>query len=135
MLGIGLAMALKPSAKAFGLGIEQSDDPGFDNAGMWSPGTGWAVTGSKAVGTTASTSITRADAGFTAGAYRVTFTVSSYSAGSVRASLGSSPVLGAVVNANGSYSQDIIATSGGQYGFTGTGFTGQIDNFSIKAIS
>lgn len=135
MLGLGLALPQRAAKKAFGLGFEHSDDPGFDSDAAWVKGAGWTVTGSKGVATAASSAITHADAGFLPGTYRVTFDVSGYTAGTVQVSLGSTPVLGTARSANGSYSQDIVATSGGQYGFTATGFTGQVDNLSIRAIS
>ena len=101
----------------------------------WIKGTGWTISGGKAnsvntLGFQLSQPIT-----YTSGKiYKVTYTISNYVSGSIRAYYGGTGV-GAERNANGTYT-DYIAASGSQtfYIRSTTTFTGSIDNVSVKEV-
>lgn len=62
--------------------------------------------------------------------YRVSYTVSNYSAGTITVSLGGTP--GTARSANGTYTEDIVAGATDVLAFTGAGFTGSIDNADVR---
>ena len=101
----------------------------------WTKGTGWSISGGKAnsvdtLGFQLSQPIT-----YTSGKiYKVTYTISNYVSGSIRAYYGGTGV-GAERNANGTYT-DYIAASGSQtfYIRSTTTFIGSIDNVSVKEV-
>lgn len=69
--------------------------------------------------------------------YRVTFTVSNYSAGTVRVRLnGTTAVEGTIRSSNGTYTETITAsaTSDGLLCFNASAFSGDIDNVSVREI-
>lgn len=105
----------------------------------WTKGTGWSIAAGVATGSTASTALTQAldktGAVIEAGrAYNITYTVSSRSAGSVQVSLGGTN--GTSRSANGTYSETIVAgSSNTNISFTGTGFSGNIDNVIVTPIA
>ena len=117
------------------------------SATSWTLGSGWAYSSNNVAATAASTTLkqTRANMGtaWTAGLYyRVSFTISNYSAGSLSVGTNTDPaqLIGASdgstsssVAANGTY-EALVLADGNANGlvFTGTGFTGTID--SISAI-
>jgi hypothetical protein len=72
---------------------------------------------------------------FTAGnTYRLTFTVSSYGAGSCTPSVGGTD--GAAISADGTYSMDIICGSGTDFELAATSdFSGTFDNISILEVT
>jgi len=65
--------------------------------------------------------------------YEVTYTVSNYSAGIVRAYVGGASA-GAQVNANGTYTEQIPLLSGPNFYIQGSSFAGSIDNISVKQV-
>jgi len=66
--------------------------------------------------------------------YRLAFTVSSYASGVLVATIGGTA--GTPVNANGTYSQDIVAGSGGTVVFTGTvTFAGTLDTITLYLLT
>lgn len=119
-----------------GLGPEINGDPSFDNAGYWVAGSGWAVSGGEAVGTAANGWLGHAATPPSAGlTYRITFTVTNYSAGTVRAYVGTASAYTPGVTANGLYTYDVLATSDGEFGLNSPdGFTGSVTDLSIKQV-
>lgn len=70
------------------------------------------------------------------GVYDVTFTVSNYVSGSIRAYLGVAAAFGTTVSANGTYTQRFGPVAGAEVGLnSASAFTGSIDNFSVKAVT
>ena len=70
------------------------------------------------------------------GVYDVTFTVSNYVSGSIRAYLGVTAAFGTTVSANGTYTQRFGPVAGAEVGLnSASAFTGSIDNFSVKAVT
>ena len=68
--------------------------------------------------------------------YEVTFTVSNYVSGSIRAYLGASAAFGPTVSANGTYTARFGPISGAEFGFnSASAFTGSIDNVSVKKVA
>jgi hypothetical protein len=91
MKRILLAIALLIGLAAPAYAQEINTDTGCDAAGSWTLGTGWSVTGSKCVGTSVSAMkmLMQMSSSIKAGhRYKLTFTVSGYSAGQVRGFVG-----------------------------------------------
>jgi hypothetical protein len=97
----------------------------------WTKGSGWVIGSGVATATTASSALSQTSA-FTlvqGTAYVVTYTITR-SAGSVIASIGGAD--GTSRNASGTYTEIIIASSTQTIAFTGTGFSGTVDDVSVK---
>jgi hypothetical protein len=113
-----------------GTGVVQAILNGtFVDGTGWTLGAGWSVAGGVAVGSNVTGFLTATVAPLTIGLiYRVTYTVSSYSAGGVRVLLGTSAAAGGTRSANGTYTEDIVAaTTGFRFESNGGNFTGNID--------
>lgn len=96
----------------------------------WTKGTGWTIGAGVATATTASSDLSQTLAitlipGYT---YTITYTVTR-SAGSVTPILGGN--IGTPRSTSATFTETIVATAGSTLAFTGTGFTGTIDNVSI----
>lgn len=128
------------SVKEILTGSELVTNGGFDTDTGWTKGTGWDIDtttagkahcdGSQVATTNLSQSATVAGL-----RYLVIFTVSGYSAGTVKAICGGSGA-GTIRSADGTYIE-AISEKGGGSGFTLQGdasFVGDIDNVSVKEI-
>ena len=109
----------------------------FASDTIWTKGTGWTIAGGVGVATGAiSTTLTQTP---TAGpltegqAYLFTFTVTSFTAGTITANVGGTS--GTARGSAATFSQVIIAGSGSTVGFTTSGFTGEIDNVSCVPVA
>ena len=101
----------------------------------WTKGSGWSISGGKAVGSATGASLYQADgANYTSGKlYKITFEVSDYVSGSVRPEI--TNVAGSYVSSNGVFVQYITATSspiGAE--LKGSTFTGSVDNITVQEI-
>lgn len=117
-----------------GLGSEKVTDGAFPAAINWTFGAGWAFDGAnfEADATTSNADLEQDVTAVAGESYKVVFTVKNYSVGSVLPGVGGA--VGTAVSANGTYTQYIIATGTGNLKFTGTGFTGSIDDVSVKKV-
>ena len=110
---------------------------GFDTDSNWTKGTGWTISGGKAVATSCTNqNLVGALSILIGNAYKVTFTVSDYSgSGTVKPMLGTvGAVSGTVVNANGTYTEILVADANQNaiaFRTGGTAFTGKIDSVSL----
>lgn len=98
----------------------------------WTKGTGWTIGTGVATATGAISTAIEQTAAFTleeGKSYTVTFTITR-SAGTLTPSIGGTD--GAAQNSSGTYSETIIAGSTQTIAFTGSGFTGTLDNVSIE---
>lgn len=103
----------------------------FASDSGWTKGAGWSIATGTAIATGAiSTAISQTSARtIVAGqAYAVTYTITQ-SAGSLAPSVGDNP--GVARSSSGTYSEVIIAGATQILAFTGSGFTGTLDNVSI----
>ena len=108
----------------------------------WTKGTGWSISGGTANcdGTqTGNTSLTQFGAFTTLAnkSIKISFTVSNYSAGSVRFISGNGALAGAFVSANGVVTLyfNVGANSGTSFNIQGNAdFVGSIDNVSVKEV-
>lgn len=108
----------------------------FSAVGSWITGSGWAVAGGVATHNAGSAGdLTQADSGIAeASYYRVGFTLSSVTAGSLSPVLkGGTTVAGGARGANGSFRDRLLsATGNNEIGFAATSaFAGAIDNVAI----
>lgn len=139
MLGLDLTLATKAAKKGGpAYGPELNGDPSFDSAAYWTAiGTGWAVASGMATGTAVTGSVSKTLGSISAGqTYRLSFTVTGRSTGSVRAFVGTTPAYTAAQSANGSYSFNVVATAGGSFGINSAdGFTGNVTDLSVKRVT
>lgn len=129
--------AAKPILRGTPAGPDLVSNGTFASDTVWNKGAGWSIGSGVATGTAAATSLTQAVA-FTAGhVYRLTFTVTAYTSGSVTPRLtGGSTVTGTARTATGTYESHLTALSGNDtLGFLGTAFTGSIDNVSLYDVT
>jgi hypothetical protein len=103
----------------------------------WVTTTGWTIAGGSANGVATSAFLYQTNANILVNRYyEFTFTVSNYVAGSVRPFLGATVTYGTFVSGNGTYTQRFCPTAAGnELGFGGSGFTGSIDNISVKEVT
>jgi hypothetical protein len=101
--------------------------------GDWTRDAGWTITGGRAVATGAiSTNLTQAVAPLTVGVtYRVTYTLT-VTAGSLTFLCGTA--VSTSRSTNGTFTEDLVATSTTAFKFTGASFTGTIDNVKVEAV-
>ena len=108
----------------------------FASDTIWTKGTGWTIAGGVGVATGAiSTALsqTPTTAIIEGNAYLVTFTVTSFTAGTITPTIGTTA--GTARGSAATFSEVIIAGSGPLVGFTTSGFTGEIDNVSVVPVA
>lgn len=101
----------------------------------WTKGAGWTIGAGVATATGAISTAIEQTAAFTleeGKSYTVTFTITR-SAGTLTPSIGGTS--GTAQNSSGTYSETIIAGSTQTIAFTGSGFTGTLDNVSIETAN
>ena len=109
-----------------------------DPNNRWTLGTGWTIEDGKAVATSCVNVNLVASASISIGnTYEITYTVSDYSgSGTVKPMLGTvGAVSGTTVNANGTYTENLVADANQStiaFRAGGTAFTGKIDNVTVK---
>lgn len=92
---------------------------------FWSCASGWNLTGGDAVATATTGNLQQLSVLTVGVTYTVSFEITNYSSGSVRAVCGGTA--GTIRSANGIYTQSITCTSTGTFGLDGvTAFTGRI---------
>lgn len=109
----------------------------FDADTGWTKGTGWTIGSgvASAAAATANLSNTGYATALTAGVYRVEFTISNYSGGSIRPILaGGTAVNGSFETANGTYVQTLTNVDNLYIRFGTSGFTGDIDNITVEEV-
>ena len=131
----GKLYSVKPTP-AFGSELVTNGD--FSSDSDWTKGTGWSISGGKANASSATSDFTQSIS-FTLGkTYKVTYTISNYSSGSVRVLLGAY-IAGTTRNSNGTFTDLITPTNSSSnslfYLEALSGFNGSIDNVSVKEIT
>ena len=116
------------------LGSELVTNGDFSSASDWTfSGGGVAISGGKLNFTATTREATQSISVVNTKTYRVSYEVSNYSAGSVRAEIGSS--VGVSRTANGIYSEYIVASGTNVIQIDAVSvFTGSIDNVSVKEV-
>jgi hypothetical protein len=131
ILGVHDANFVRP------LGDEEVSNGGFDDATDWTLGTGWSISGDKAVANTIGNANLFQASTITSGKiYKATFEVLDYQSGSVRVNLGGAGITGVgnLVSANGVYTQYITSDGVDVYMQGRSSFIGSIDNVSVKEM-
>jgi hypothetical protein len=115
---------------------------GFATDTVWVQGTGWTIGSGVATATSVAAFVSLSQTGLTfipGVEYRVTYTVVTATAGSVRAAfVGGTQVNGTGRTAPGTYTQDLIAVAGNNQlvlQAEGSGFSGTIDNVTVRALT
>lgn len=118
------------------LGPELVVNGDFSSGVGWNPPAGGVIAAGVLTCTAVDGYAYRTDANILAGTtYRVSGVISGYSAGTVKGYVNSTPIETSAFSANGAFTQDIVAGDGtDEFGMHFAGFTGVIDNFSIKAV-
>lgn len=121
------------------LGSELIVNGDFATDSDWTLATGWSINDGKAVAENSDNTTCQQNVSFTSGkTYKVIFTVSDYIGGSVRAQFtGGGSTNATNRNANGTYTEYLVAgASHTKFRLQGVGggFTGKIDNVSVKQV-
>ena len=100
----------------------------------WTKGAGWTIAAGVATCASGSTDLEQAQfASAVVGAvYRVTFTVSGFSSGTIQPLVGAAA--GSARSANGTYTEDLIWASGANLIFRSAAFVGNIDNVTLVKL-
>lgn len=112
--------------------LEYCTNGDFASSAGWTTPSGWSIGAGVATATTSNTALSRTSAYtlISGQTYTITYTITR-SAGSVRVSLGGTN--GISRSAAGTYTETITTTATNQtIAFTGTGFSGTVDNISIR---
>jgi hypothetical protein len=120
------------------LGSELIVNGDFATDSDWTKGTGWIINDGKAINTGGAnfSDLTQNNTNVTIGkTYKITYTISDYTSGSIKFIMNNNSAAGVERNANGTYTDYISALSQG-YSFRtqGSGFIGKIDNVSVKQV-
>tara|TARA_B110000046_G_scaffold175440_1_gene200115 strand:+ start:406 stop:1875 length:1470 start_codon:yes stop_codon:yes gene_type:complete len=119
------------------LGAELVDNKDFATDSDWSKGTGWTISGGTANcdGTqSGNTDLSQNITTDTGEQYKITYTVSNYSAGSIFIRLNSGNVT-STKSSNGTFTEVLSGASGTQFILRANlDFNGSIDNVSIKQV-
>lgn len=119
-------------------GSELITNGGFDTDSNWNKGTGWSIANGKAsFDGGADAALTQSNVVQPSTLYKVLFTVSDRTTGSLQLRLGNSGVVDVTVNSNNDFSFDLTTDSSGTsvYFRAIGGFDGSIDNVSVKQIT
>ena len=123
--------------QSFG-GEPQSDvvvNGDMSSSSGWTEGANWEITGNKAVANSATTDLSQAGILTLGKKYRVIYTISDYTSGTVRVETGSGTA-GTERNAVGTYIEDLICTTNTTLYLNGvSAFTGSIDNISVQELN
>jgi hypothetical protein len=120
---------------AVALGREIVLNGGFDNTSNWS-GSSWTVENGGVTGASTTALLYQSSTPIVTGkSYQVTFTISSYTSGSVKPYIGGTQ--GTARSAVGTYTETVVAGSANTWiGINGTvAFIGVIDNVSVKQVT
>lgn len=115
------------------LGSELVINGSFDTDTDWVKGTGWTISGGKVNALSSSSDLYQVR-GYPVGFYLVEFTVSNYSAGTVRVAIGGVGVLSGIA-ANGTYRCYVKTSTSDFLYIVGTSFSGSVDVISVKSVS
>jgi hypothetical protein len=126
-------------SKGLVLGPENVVNGTFDADSNWTKGTGWTIAGGVAsANIAAGVNLDQSLTTTTNKSYVVTFTITSYTSGGIRARLtGAANISGAVRSAVGTYTEIFHATATNSVFRMvdgGGGFVGSIDNISVKEL-
>jgi hypothetical protein len=127
----------------YGFGSELVTNGTFDTDSDWTKGTGWSISGGKAVAVLANNTLLNQNQTTTLNKiYKVVYTISDYENGNVRFQFsgGGGSTIGTFRNSNGTYTEYIKSLFNHTiYRFKGLasagGFTGKIDNVSVKEVT
>ena len=118
------------------LGPELVVDGGFDvdgGGGVWLATMGWNITGGKAVSPVMIGDLYQSAVLTIGKTYTVTYTISDYLAGTIKAQCGTG--MGTVRTANGTYTEQITCASNTNFLLEGiTSYPGKVDNVSCKEV-
>ena len=130
-----------------GFGVDLVTNGTFDADSGWTKGSGWTISGGKAIASGDSGNLYQAETGFVnGGVYRVEYTISDYTKGSLRMLLydgSNNTAIGATRTANGEYLEHVtINQASGSYTnqiffqtYDSTDEDFKIDNVSVKKLN
>lgn len=113
-------------------GVQRCVNGDFATDTIWTKGAGWTISGGTGVASAISAALSQPISGLVQGnTYAVKYTITR-TAGSLRPSIDGTN--GTSRSASGTYTDNIVAGAGGVLSFTGTGFTGTIDNVTVIGV-
>lgn len=121
------------------LGPELVTNGGFASSAGWQTNAGVTISGGKATSSAASGYLYRLGgiAIVSGKTYRIAYSITNYSGGTIKPYILPAPVYGVTRSADGDFVDMVVAnaTNGSaEHGFNMTGFSGDIDNLSIKEV-
>lgn len=130
-------VVIYPSPDSTGVapGSEKVTDGAFAASGDWTWGAAWAHDAVNLEGdaTTSSADLEQDVSAVSGETYVLVWTLTNYDAGSVLVQVGGED--GTARSSNDTYTEYITASGGGNLKFQGTGFTGTIDDVSVKKVA
>ena len=124
------------AASTFTGSIDNVSVKQVDPNDRWTLGTGWSIEDGVATSTTSGSSSYLTQSGIltSSNTYKITFTVSNYVSGTVKATVSGQE--GDSITANGTYTE-ILTTTGTDFSIKSQGgtFNGSIDNVSVKDVT
>ena len=127
-------LVVEPADK-WGSALEYVTNGAFASDSNWTKGSGWTIGSGVASATSSSAALSQTQSSVIENGqkFRLTYTVSNYSAGSLVPSLGSDT--GSSVSANGTYTEVFTATGASPLlSLTGTSLTADIDDVSLVRV-
>ena len=116
-------------------GAEEVTNGDFTTDSDWTKGTGWTISGGTANcdgSQSGNTDLTQIIATSVGKQYKITYTVSNYSAGTIKTRLSSGNTT-AEQSSNGTFTEIITAAGAGGFRLRGNStFVGSVDNVSVK---
>lgn len=125
-LSAALLYALPSSSN---LAINGQFSLGAGGGDGWTAGAGWIIGAGKATATMSSAALTNAMTVVAGRMYEVTYTVANRTVGAVTVSIGGAS--GTARSTNATFTETIVATGTGALTFTGSGFSGEVDNVKV----
>jgi len=116
------------------IGSEEIVNGDFATDSDWVYGTGWSISGGKAICDGGNENLLQSNVGNANKNYKIVFSISNYVSGSIRPAFVGQYSQSIDYNANGTYIAYISSLSDLRFVFYGSGFNGSIDNVSVKEV-
>jgi len=135
MAAINASGQLTAVTSQFTSGADSINNGGFSSSANWVLGANWSIGAGVATAATASSFIYQSNTGNAAKVYALTYTVTSYTSGTIQPWENARGGFGPTVAAAGTYTALVTGAAWSNLGFSAGAFVGSIDNVSLKEVS